>query len=167
MEDKITLERIKLLHPSVVNEVEHIYRAQVVPALTGRAICRFAFTLRNVSDGKLSHFVVKEKIAKNKDVSYSIKDLDLNLSSEEEKSFAEYIKSIENKSQTIMSGPISQITNDAELALAAELVGAQLQLITNYLNQNPTSQGRIRFPRGYLGTVSVHSRSYSWIKNNT
>jgi hypothetical protein len=65
---------------------------------------RFAFTLRNVSDGKLSHFVVKEKIAKNKDVSYSIKDLDLNLSSEEEKSFAEYIKSIENKSQTIMSG---------------------------------------------------------------
>lgn len=46
MEDKLTLERIQLLHPKVRAEVEHIYRAQVVPALTGKAICRFAYTLR-------------------------------------------------------------------------------------------------------------------------
>lgn len=50
MEDRITLERIKLLHPKVREEVEHIYRAQVVPALTGRAICRFAYTLRTFQE---------------------------------------------------------------------------------------------------------------------
>jgi peptidoglycan L-alanyl-D-glutamate endopeptidase CwlK len=46
MEDKITLDRIQLLHPAVREEVNYIYRAQIVPALTGRAICRFAYTLR-------------------------------------------------------------------------------------------------------------------------
>jgi peptidoglycan L-alanyl-D-glutamate endopeptidase CwlK len=50
MEDKITLERIKLLHPKIRNEVEHIYRSQIVPALTGRAICRFAYTLRTFEE---------------------------------------------------------------------------------------------------------------------
>ena len=46
MEDKLTLDRIQLLHPAIRSEVEHIYRAQIVPALSGRAICRFAYTLR-------------------------------------------------------------------------------------------------------------------------
>lgn len=46
MEDKITLDRIQLLHPAVREEVDYIYRAQIVPALNGRAICRFAYTLR-------------------------------------------------------------------------------------------------------------------------
>lgn len=50
MEDKITLDRIKLLHPDVRNEVEHIYRTQIVPALSGRAICRFAYTLRTIEE---------------------------------------------------------------------------------------------------------------------
>lgn len=67
----------------------------------------------------------------------------------------------------MMSVPVNDITNDTELAATAELVGAQLQLITNYLNENPASQGRIRFPRGYLGTVSDHSRNYRWVKNST
>lgn len=50
MEDKITLERIKLLHPDIRAEVEHIYKAQIVPALSGRAICRFAYTLRTFAE---------------------------------------------------------------------------------------------------------------------
>lgn len=50
MEDKITLERIKLLHPKVRNEVEYIYRGQIVPALTGRAMCRFVYTLRTFEE---------------------------------------------------------------------------------------------------------------------
>lgn len=50
MEDKITLERIQLLHPKLRDEVEHIYRSQIVPALTGRAICRFAYTLRTFAE---------------------------------------------------------------------------------------------------------------------
>ena len=50
MEDKITLERIKLLHPNLRSEVEHIYKTQIVPALSGRAICRFAYTLRTIAE---------------------------------------------------------------------------------------------------------------------
>jgi peptidoglycan L-alanyl-D-glutamate endopeptidase CwlK len=50
MEDKITLDRIQLLHPAVREEVNHIYRAQIVPALNGKAICRFAYTLRTFAE---------------------------------------------------------------------------------------------------------------------
>lgn len=50
MEDKLTLDRIKLLHPKLRDEVEGIYRNQIVPALTGRAICRFAYTLRTFAE---------------------------------------------------------------------------------------------------------------------
>lgn len=48
--DNITLQRIQQLHPQVRNEVEHIYKAQIVPALSGRAICRFAYTLRTFDE---------------------------------------------------------------------------------------------------------------------
>lgn len=50
MEDKVTLERIAQLHPSLRQEVEYIYRAQIVPALSGKAICRFAYTLRTFAE---------------------------------------------------------------------------------------------------------------------
>jgi peptidoglycan L-alanyl-D-glutamate endopeptidase CwlK len=50
MEDKLTLERIKLLHPKVRPEIEHLYRSQIVPALTGRAMCRFVYTLRTFEE---------------------------------------------------------------------------------------------------------------------
>ncbi len=48
--DQITLQRIQLLHPKVRAEVDNIYRNQIVPALTGRAICRFAYTLRTFAE---------------------------------------------------------------------------------------------------------------------
>jgi len=50
MEDKVTLERIQQLHPKVRAEVEHLYRAQIVPALSGKAICRFAYTIRTFAE---------------------------------------------------------------------------------------------------------------------
>ena len=48
--DQVTLQRIQLLHPKVRAEVDNIYRNQIVPALTGRAICRFAYTLRTFAE---------------------------------------------------------------------------------------------------------------------
>jgi len=50
MEDQITLQRIALMHPSLRNEAEHIYRTKIVPALTGRAMCRFSYTLRTFAE---------------------------------------------------------------------------------------------------------------------
>jgi peptidoglycan L-alanyl-D-glutamate endopeptidase CwlK len=48
--DKITLDRIELLHPAVRQDVKDIYLNEVVPALSGRAICRFAYTLRTFAE---------------------------------------------------------------------------------------------------------------------
>lgn len=49
MTDKITLDRILLLHPSIRDEVNLIY-TEIVTALTGRAICRFSHTLRTFAE---------------------------------------------------------------------------------------------------------------------
>ena len=48
--DNVTLQRIQLLHPKVRLEVDNIYKNQIVPALSGRAICRFAYTLRTPAE---------------------------------------------------------------------------------------------------------------------
>jgi peptidoglycan L-alanyl-D-glutamate endopeptidase CwlK len=47
--DQITLDRIKLLHPKLVDEVFGIYD-EICSALTGRAMCRFAYTLRTFKE---------------------------------------------------------------------------------------------------------------------
>ena len=49
MQDKVTIERIKLLHPKLRNEALEIYN-QICISLTGKAICRFAFTLRSFKE---------------------------------------------------------------------------------------------------------------------
>ena len=43
--DKITLDRIQLMHPDLREEVSNIYTL-IDAALTGKAICRFAYTIR-------------------------------------------------------------------------------------------------------------------------
>jgi len=50
MIDQKTLDRIQLLHPSIRAEVTDLYINKIVPALTGRATCRFAFTLRSFNE---------------------------------------------------------------------------------------------------------------------
>lgn len=47
--DKITIERIKLMHPDLVDEVQNLY-SEISETLTGKAICRFAYTLRTYKE---------------------------------------------------------------------------------------------------------------------
>lgn len=47
MIDKITLDRIKILHPVIRKQVEDIYINRISPALTGDYFCRFAYTYRS------------------------------------------------------------------------------------------------------------------------
>lgn len=49
MKDQKTIERIQLLHPKVRSEVESIYD-EICEALSGRAMCRFAYTLRTFKE---------------------------------------------------------------------------------------------------------------------
>lgn len=49
MKDGKTLERIQLLHPKLRAEADKIY-SEIALALTGRAICRFAYTLRTFAE---------------------------------------------------------------------------------------------------------------------
>ncbi|ARF11333.1 hypothetical protein Klosneuvirus_1_190 [Klosneuvirus KNV1] len=48
---------------------------------------KFAFTLKNVNDGTLSHFIVKESLRGGKSADYKIKELDLKLSKDTVKQF--------------------------------------------------------------------------------
>lgn len=59
------------------------------------------------------------------------------------------------------------ISNESDLKAAVEAVGTGLQLISNYLEENPLQEGKVRFPRGFLGTAFSHSKKYSWIENDT
>lgn len=47
--DKVTLERIKLIHPKLRDEALDIY-TEICEALKGKALCRFAFTLRTFAE---------------------------------------------------------------------------------------------------------------------
>ncbi|MCQ4154533.1 M15 family metallopeptidase [Riemerella anatipestifer] len=47
--DKITLQRIELLHPKLREEAKAIYK-EICEALTGNAICRFTHTLRTFKE---------------------------------------------------------------------------------------------------------------------
>ncbi|MRM95692.1 M15 family peptidase [Riemerella anatipestifer] len=47
--DKITLQRIELLHPKLREEAKAIYK-EICEALTGNAICRFTHTLRTFQE---------------------------------------------------------------------------------------------------------------------
>lgn len=48
-QDNVTLERIKTLHPDLREEALEIYN-KICETLTGKAICRFAYTLRTFSE---------------------------------------------------------------------------------------------------------------------
>ena len=50
MIDQKTLDRIKLMHPNLVDEVTDIYTNQIAPALTGDVFCRFAYTIRTFDE---------------------------------------------------------------------------------------------------------------------
>jgi len=52
MKDQITIERIKLLHPKLREEVREIYE-EICEALKGRAMCRFSYTLRTFAEQDL------------------------------------------------------------------------------------------------------------------
>lgn len=47
--DKVTIDRIADLHPKLREEALEIYK-EICEALTGRALCRFAFTLRTIEE---------------------------------------------------------------------------------------------------------------------
>lgn len=47
--DKVTLNRIQLLHPKLRDEVDAIYK-EICEALTGNVFCRFSYTLRTFAE---------------------------------------------------------------------------------------------------------------------
>lgn len=47
--DKFTLDKIELLHPKLREEAKNIYK-EICESLKGRAMCRFAFTLRTFAE---------------------------------------------------------------------------------------------------------------------
>lgn len=63
MKDQKTIERIQLLHPKVRSEVESIYD-EICEALSGRAMCRFAYTLRTFKEQQELYEIGRSKPGK-------------------------------------------------------------------------------------------------------
>jgi peptidoglycan L-alanyl-D-glutamate endopeptidase CwlK len=49
MKDHVTIDRIKLLHPKLRDEVTEIYD-EICEALMGKSMCRFSYTLRTFAE---------------------------------------------------------------------------------------------------------------------
>lgn len=62
--DKITLERIELLHPKLREETKSIY-SEICESLSGNAICRFSHTLRTFAEQDILYYT-KPQITKAK-----------------------------------------------------------------------------------------------------
>ena len=61
------------------------------------SVPKFAFTLERSSDGKLYHFTVNEKIGGGKNASYSITELDVNLTPKQLSSLKSDYNNMQNK----------------------------------------------------------------------
>lgn len=64
MIDQVTLDRIELLHPDLREDGRKIYK-EICEALTGKAICRFAHTLRTFAEQD-ALFLKKPKVTNAK-----------------------------------------------------------------------------------------------------
>jgi len=78
------------------------------------SIPKFAFTLERNSDGKLYHFSVNEKIGKNKHASYSITELDVNLSSKQISSLKTDYNNMQNKLDGQLGGKKHRYDDDKD-----------------------------------------------------
>jgi len=65
MEDKITIDRISLLHPAIRYEVLNFYKNEIIPSLTN-AYCRFAYTLRTFQEQNDIYAKGRTKLYDNK-----------------------------------------------------------------------------------------------------
>jgi peptidoglycan L-alanyl-D-glutamate endopeptidase CwlK len=63
MIDKISLQRIELMHPKLVGELKQIY-TEICEALKGRAICRLAYTLRTNAEQDALYAIGRSKPGK-------------------------------------------------------------------------------------------------------
>lgn len=61
--DKITVDRIQLLHPRLRAEAMQIYQ-EICKALTGKAICRFSHTLRTFAEQNALYAIGRTKPGK-------------------------------------------------------------------------------------------------------
>lgn len=59
------------------------------------------------------------------------------------------------------------VTTDKELSRAVDIVDVAIQNIHDYLRENPEKKAKIRFPRGYLGSVYSQTSKYSWLEDIT
>lgn len=65
---------------------------------------KFAFTIKKIDSGKLYHYVVKEKLSKDKSVNFSIKELKLSLTKEQENAFTQQLQKLELSAQGKLVG---------------------------------------------------------------
>ncbi len=102
------MSSFQLVNPYIIGGMKKTFNGTTVHDAADKAwgnlskyitnnIPKFAFTMKRINDGKLFHFIVKEHVAKNKLVNYSIKEMSLKLSSNEEANFIKYVDNLESQ----------------------------------------------------------------------
>lgn len=109
------MPNFELVNPFIVGNMKKTFNAADGKSAASEAwnslsqyvtnnVPKFAFTIRKIDSGKLYHYVVKEKLAKDKSVNFSIKELKLSLTKEQENAFNQQLQKLELSSQGKLVG---------------------------------------------------------------
>lgn len=114
----------KLLNPLIVGDnVNTYFKAKNIDNaakeswnsisnyITGN-VPRFGFTLQDTTNGDLHHFMVKEKNNKNETVDYAINKLNIDMNTDQENKFVNYINRLEPTINKQVGGDSSKCNND-------------------------------------------------------
>lgn len=100
-----TMNNFKLVNPLILGNVETKFSGKnandvaksawnaISQHVTGN-VPRFGFTLQRGGDNKLFHYMVKEKVTPNKSVEFSIEQLDVKLTKNQEQKFVDHISKL-------------------------------------------------------------------------
>ena len=104
------MPNFKLVNPLILGNLETDFSGKNIDNVAGDVwnslskyfsgnVPRFGFSLKNDSNDKLHHFMVKEKVSNNKIVDYSIENLDVELTNDQQKKFVNHINKLSKNIQ--------------------------------------------------------------------
>lgn len=114
----------KLVNPLILGDIETEYRENTAENaakkvwnnlsqyITGN-VPRFGFTLKDNSD-HLHHFLVKEKVSKNKIVDYSIGKMDMKMTGKQENNFINHVEKLGKNINTQIGGRRKRYEDDSD-----------------------------------------------------
>jgi hypothetical protein len=109
------MSQYKLVNPIIGGSFETTYKGKtqleagrnawdsMSTYLTG-SVPKFLFTLQNTNDGQLHHFTVNETVTHGKNIEYSLNELQLNMTTDQQKNFKNQLTKVDKKVSGLQNG---------------------------------------------------------------